>query len=106
MACYGQEGYAGTVNVSRSEKGALYFDPKNGTPLTLTANIQGALRKSGYSPSKEDLEKSDGWIKFEVVAEGNTAEFNRVTDLTRTRGKIQLQSEGAEVFFRNITIIE
>ena len=58
----------------------------------------------------EIIERADG---LEVVAEGDAAEFyvdgvlvNRVTDLSRTSGRLQIQSEGAEVFYRNITVTQ
>ncbi|MFN3653623.1 MAG: DUF1080 domain-containing protein [Armatimonadota bacterium] len=59
-----------------------------------------------------DHEKPHGeWNTVTVVARGNRVEHwvngkvNMVgTNLSRTRGKINLQSEGAEVFYRNIVL--
>ena len=52
------------------------------------------------------------WNKAELVCSGDTAEFyfngklvNRLTRLSPSRGKIQLQSEGSPIEFRRIAIV-
>ena len=51
------------------------------------------------------------WTRCEIVARGNTLEYyvndklvNRGSDLNVCRGKILLQTEGAEVWYRNIEL--
>jgi hypothetical protein len=59
-----------------------------------------------------DAEKPLGeWNVVEVICDGDTITnivngvvVNKATRASVTRGKIILQSEGAEVFFRNITL--
>jgi hypothetical protein len=61
----------------------------------------------------KDAEKShDEWNVVEVVCDGdvitnivNGIVVNKGAKASVTRGKIILQSEGAEVFYRNITIM-
>jgi hypothetical protein len=60
----------------------------------------------------EDFEKPRGeWNTIEVVARGDTIEHyvnghlvNRATGVTVTAGRILLQSEGAEVFYRKVEL--
>nr|MCR5359103.1 DUF1080 domain-containing protein [Thermoguttaceae bacterium] len=66
----------------------------------------------GYR-SKNEIAKPGEWTLLEVIADGGAAEFyvngtlvNRVTELSKTSGRIQLRSEGAEVFCRNITLTQ
>ena len=114
-----EDGYQATCVVSGSGQARL-FDPENGKPMTFTDHADGPFRWSGFDPDwkdvygfrgKNDQNDPNGWTRLDVVAEGDTAEFyvngrlvNRVTDLGRTSGKIQLQSEGAEIYYRNIVI--
>ena len=90
--------------------------------MTLTKHAQGPFRWWGFDPdwkdvtgfrSKDEIAKPGEWTRLEVVAEGDAAEFyvdgvlvNRVTNLSRTSGRLQIQSEGAEVFYRNITVTQ
>jgi len=60
----------------------------------------------------KDAERPSGeWNVVEVIADGNTVKHvvngvltNEGTNLSHTRGKILLQSEGAEVFYRKIEL--
>lgn len=62
---------------------------------------------------KDDLEKPDGeWNRMEVICQGNTITnivngtvVNRAVDCTPQAGKIQIQSELAEVFYRKIELL-
>jgi hypothetical protein len=73
--------------------------------------IDGKVNKS-RGVKKSDHEKPSGqWNTIEVICDGGTivnkvngVEVNRGTDSSVTKGKIVLQSEGAEVFFRNVTL--
>ena len=116
-----EEGYTASCDVTVSGDQRL-FDPKNGETVTLTKHAQGPFRWSGFDLDWQDVKGFRGrndidvpgqWTKLDVVAEGDRAAFyvngllvNRVTNLSRTHGRFQLQSEGAEVFYRNITVLE
>jgi hypothetical protein len=60
----------------------------------------------------KDVEKKVGqWNRSEIIAEGDTLRFylngrlvNRLSKLSRTAGRIQLQSEGAEIWIRKIEL--
>lgn len=113
------DGIAGTCRVSK--RGAsLVFDPKNGTPSTITANGAGCFRWSGspgdwkdelHFRGPNDFDRPNDWNAMTVVARGNVMTVylngklvNEVYDLRQTSGKIQLQSEGAEIFFRKVKL--
>lgn len=65
----------------------------------------------GYR-GKQDLENKVGdWNTLECICEGSTITIllngrivNKASDCSQTKGKIQFQSEGAEVFFRRIDL--
>jgi hypothetical protein len=93
------------------------FDPK-GEPRTFSS---GRINWWGRSPSWEDRlgfrgaqdVESPGseWTRLEAVVEkGNLTYYvngqlvNAATDSTFTSGRIMLQSEGAEIYFRRIDI--
>jgi hypothetical protein len=60
----------------------------------------------------KDVEKKVGrWNRSEIIARGDTLTFylngrlvNRLSRLSQTAGKIQFQSEGAEIWFRKIEL--
>jgi hypothetical protein len=98
-------------------EGEAIFDPK-GEPRTFSA---GRINWWGRSPSWEDRlgfrgaqdVESPGseWTRLEAVVEkGNLTYYvngqlvNAATDSTFTSGRIMLQSEGAEIYFRRIDI--
>jgi Domain of Unknown Function (DUF1080) len=66
----------------------------------------------GFRDVKGDLEKPHGeWNLLELVTQGNDVKqyvngklANEGTDPFPTEGKILLQSEGAEVYFRNVVV--
>ncbi len=76
-----------------------------------TIGIDGKIEKR-YKKKTEDAEKPHGeWNTVEVVCEGgsvtniiNGKVVNKGTDASVRRGKIVLQSEGAEIFFRNVVL--
>jgi hypothetical protein len=73
--------------------------------------VDGKVQKQ-YKKKSKDAEKPTGeWNTVEVICDGDTivnivngVEVNRGTNASVTRGKIVLQSEGAEIFYRNITL--
>jgi Domain of Unknown Function (DUF1080) len=76
-----------------------------------TIEVNGKTEKS-RTVRKTDAEKPLGdWNVVEVICDGdritnivNGVVVKKATKASVTRGKIILQSEGAEVFFRNITL--
>jgi hypothetical protein len=65
-----------------------------------------------YLRTKDDVEKPRGqWNQYEITCKGNTVKLvingqtvNEGTEAELTKGKILLQSEGAEIHFRNIEL--
>ena len=97
--------------------GQLYFDP-TGKPVTRDS---GRFNWWGRDPSwkdvlgfrgKNDVEAPSGaWNRMEVICDGDTITnivngrvVNVGTGASLTEGKIQFQSEGAEIVFRKIEI--
>lgn len=93
------------------------FDPK-GEPRTFS---QGRINWWGRSPAWEDRvgfrgaqdveSAGQGWTRLEAVVEkGNLTYYvngtlvNAATDATFTSGRIMLQSEGAEIYFRRVDL--
>jgi hypothetical protein len=95
----------------------LYFKP-GVTPRSLSS---GRVNWWGRDPNwgdvkgfrgKEDVERPVGqWNTLEVIADGDTLTnllngqvVNKGTKCSHTRGKLLIQSEGAEVFFRRVDL--
>lgn len=80
----------------------------SGTTLT----IDGKPEKSMRAKTK-DAEKPTGeWNRVEVICDGSTITnivngvvVNKGTDASVTRGRILLQSEGAEIFYRKVELV-
>ncbi len=106
-----------TVNTRIGADGQPYFDP-NGKPDTRDS---GRFNWWGRDPEwkdvlgtrgKRDVEKPAGeWNTMEVIALGDTLTYlvngvvvNQGRGANQTRGKLQFQSEGAEILFRKIEI--
>lgn len=96
----------------------LTFDPKDGTPVTRDG---GRFNWWGRDPAwkdvlgyrgNQDVEKPAGeWNRMEVICDGDTITnivngvvVNVGTKSSHKQGKIQFQSEGAEIVFRTIEI--
>ncbi len=85
------------------------FHMVSGTSL----EVNGVVRKDRVIKTK-DAEKPNGeWNVVEVVCDGdkitnivNGVVVNEGSKASETRGKILLQSEGAEVFYRNVELTE
>ena len=78
-----------------------------GTTIVCDGKVQDRFCKK-----KKDAEKPNGeWNKLEIIADGgkcthlvNEVVVNEGTDASVSRGKILLQSEGAEVFYRKVEL--
>jgi hypothetical protein len=94
-----------------------YYD-KGGEPVTQNA---GRINWWGRDPAwkdvlgfrgSRDVEKPPGqWNRMEVICDGDTITnivngyvVNAGTESSLTQGKILLQSEGAEIFFRKVEV--
>jgi len=77
-----------------------------------TTIVGDGLTQTRYFQKKKDAEKPHGeWNKIEIIAEGgrcrhvvNGVLVNEATDASLSKGKIVLQSEGAEVFYRKVEL--
>ncbi len=107
-----------TVQVREGAKGELYWD-KDGKAIT---RDKGRFDWYGRDPEwkdvtgfrgKQDLENPAGeWNRSEVICDGGTIKnilngkaVNYGTNSSHTFGKIQLQSEGAEILFRRVELL-
>jgi hypothetical protein len=107
-----------TVQVREGERGEVYWD-RNGEPRTRDS---GRFNWFGRDPAwkdvigfrgAHDLEKPMGeWNRQEVIADGDALTYivngvvvNYGTRSSHTEGKIQLQSEGAEILFRRVELL-
>jgi len=113
------DAYALTANVAEEKKDGYYQYQKGGKPVTIH---DGRINWFGRDPAWQDVkgfrgaadvEKPVGeWNRLECIARGDkiTVILNGVTvnecfDVKPRKGKIQLQSEGAEIFFRKLDLI-
>ena len=104
--------------VREGEKGQLYYDPEGGMPVT---RDRGRYNWWGRDPQwkdevgyrgPRDVEAPAGeWNRMEVICDGdaitnivNGFVVNAGTGSSLTRGKILLQSEGAELFCRRFEV--
>lgn len=107
-----------TCQVREGEDNQLYFDPENGSPVTRDS---GRYNWWGRDPAwkdeidvrgPQDVERSVGeWNVLEVICDGdsitnilNGAVVNVGTESSHTKGKILLQSEGAELHCRRFEV--
>ena len=114
-----EDGISGTCDVIE-RNGKRVFSPKDGKPVTIKANAEGAFQWYGHDENWQDVtgfrgprdrDKPGEWTELVVYAVDDEMQVyvngkfvNRVYGLKRTSGKIQLQSEGAEIFFRRVSI--
>jgi hypothetical protein len=110
--------YSITTTVGPDKEDSSYVYRPGGTPVTINGDrINWFARDPQWKDVKgfrgaKDLEKPHGqWNKIEVIAKGkeitiflNGTKANYVYDVNPQGGKIQIQSEGAEIFFRRIEV--
>ncbi len=114
----GSDRYMVTCTVSSDSTKEWYYDPE-GTPKSFN---RGRINWHGRDPEWEDrlgfrgrndLEKPVGqWNKLECIARQDSLIFilnghvvNRASSVQPSTGKIQIQSEGAEILVRRIDLI-
>ncbi len=106
-----------TVEAERRTDGQLYWKPGAARVTVDRGRVNWYGRDMGWQDrlgyrGREDLEKPAGqWNRSEIVARGGDLTFyvngrivNQAFDSTHRQGKIQIQSEGAEIFVRRIEL--
>jgi hypothetical protein len=114
----GSDAFQLTCNVRSDQQGNHYFSREDGYAHTISA---GRINWWGRDPEwkdvrgfrgKQDVEKPVGeWNTLECIASGdeitvylNGILVNKATDVRPDKGRIQIQSEAAEVFIRRIEL--
>jgi len=113
------EKFKATCPVAAEQSGGCYVFQPDGQPATLHA---GRVNWFGRDPDwkdvigfrgRQDVEKPLGeWNRYECIAEGNTLTVllngivvNKCLEVQPHKGRIQIQSEGAELFVRCVDLI-
>ena len=108
-----------TCPVAPELQGSCHIFQPDGDPVTITG---GRINWWGRDPEwkdekdfrgKQDVERPVGeWNRLECIAKGkeitlvlNDIVVNRAISATPSKGKIQIQSEGAEIFVRRVDLI-
>lgn len=116
----GTDSYSLTCEVADEKQGSSWIYQEGGTPQTITG---GRINWWGRDPAwtdtinfrgAQDVEKPVGeWNRLEcLVLNGeitvtlNGVVVNKSIDMQPRQGRIQVQSEGAEIHFRKITLHE
>ncbi len=115
----GSPDYSVTCPVAPEKSAGCYVYQPDGKPVTIH---EGRINWFGRDPAwkdvigfrgKQDVEKPVGeWNRLVCVVEGpritvvlNGVTVNQCTEARPSKGRIQVQSEGAEVFFRRIDLM-
>lgn len=98
--------------------GQWYYAPKSGTEMERRGRVNWWGRSPEWKDVKgfrgeKDVEKPVGeWNRLECVCDGDTITnilngvvVNKGTKVFPTKGQIQVQSEGAELFIRRIDLV-
>lgn len=114
----GSKNFQVTCPVAAEKQGSSYVFHDGGDTVTITG---GRINWFGRDPEwkdvkgfrgKQDVEKETGkWNRVECIANGkeimvylNGKLVNHAVISMPRKGRIQIQSEGAEIFFRKITL--
>jgi hypothetical protein len=114
----GSKNFSVTCPVAKEKQGDSYIFEPSGNPVTIN---EGRINWFGRDPEWKDLKGFRGikdaekplgkWNKIECIVKGgdiqvylNGTLVNHAVDSQPRKGKIQIQSEGAEIFFRSIEI--
>lgn len=114
----GSPAFAITCPVAPEKQGNSYVYKANGEPVTIhSGRINWYGRDPNWKDQKgfrgvNDVEKPVGkWNKIECMVRGdeikvylNNKLVNQAFDVKPYKGKIQIQSEGAEIFFRKVNL--
>ncbi len=114
----GSKNFSLTCPVAPEKQGSSHVFEPDGNTVTING---GRINWFGRDPEwkdikgfrgKNDVEKPVGeWNKLECIVKGNEITVilngklvNKAVDVQPRKGKIQIQSEGAEIFVRKISI--
>jgi len=114
----GSDNFSITASVAKEKQAGSYRYQEGGAPAILN---KGRLNWYGRDENwqdvigfkgKQDIEKPMGeWNKLECIAIGNELMVylngvlvNRAREVLPSKGQIQIQSEGAEIYVRNIEL--
>ncbi len=114
----GTDAFKATCPVAKEKSAGCHIFQPDGDPETIHS---GRVNWYGRDPEwkdvkgfrgKQDVEKRVGeWNRYECIAEGHTLTIllngvvvNRCIDVQPCKGRIQIQSEAAEVFVRRVDI--
>lgn len=114
----GTDAFSVTCPVAEEQQGSSYVYKPDGRLQTINSGrINWFGRDPGWKDElgfrgAQDVEKPIGeWNRLEIIAEGesitvllNGTEVNRAVSAKPSRGRIQVQSEGAEIFVRRIEL--
>jgi len=115
----GSDDFQITCQVRSDNQGNLFYEQNSKTSRTIT---QGRINWYGRDPEwkdvlgfrgKQDVEKPVGeWNTLECIARGdqisvflNGVLVNEATSVRPSKGRIQIQSEAAEIFIRRVELI-
>lgn len=106
-----------TIDPLNKEQG-LYYDPEGEKVTVNEGRINWYNRDADWQDvlgfrGRNDIEHSPGaWNRLECLAEGdelriqlNGMQVNLATQVSPSAGRIQIQSEGAEIFIRRVDLI-
>jgi hypothetical protein len=106
-----------TITAGKDRDGEDVYDPSAGPRQFKGGRINWYGRDVDWNDTlgfrgRQDVESEDGkWTHLDVICEGDRITYivngkmvNAGTRSTPTRGKLLLQSEGAEIFFRKIEL--
>jgi len=115
----GSDQYQVTCEAAEEKQGGSYLFQPGGKSVTVQ---EGRVNWFGRDPEWEDVTGFRGrqdvehprgeWNTLECIAEGNRLTYilngvlvNRAEQVIPSSGRIQIQSEGAEIYFRKIDLI-
>ncbi|RYG49677.1 MAG: DUF1080 domain-containing protein [Chitinophagaceae bacterium] len=110
--------FALTSAVAKEKQNGTYIFQPGGSPVTINGGrINWFDRAAEWQDvkgfrGKGDIEKPVGeWNRIECIAKGDSIDImlngvlvNQAHDVKPAKGKIQIQSEGAEIFFRRVEL--
>lgn len=114
----GSPNFSLSANTAPEKQNGAYLYKKDGSLATIN---KGRINWWGRDPDWKDvkgfrgrnnIEKPNGqWNRIEVVADGDRVSYflngtlvNEASNVIPAKGRIQLQSEGAEIFFRRVEL--
>lgn len=114
----GSQAFALTGLVAADKQNGTYIFQPGGSPVTINGGrINWYARDPDWMDvkgfhGKKDVEKPAGeWNRMECIAKGeevtivlNGTIVNKATNVRPSSGRIQVQSEGAEIFFRRVEL--